>query len=864
VETTTPSEKTRTSVFKKTVKFFFYFFLIVILGIFSLLGLLFVYQDEVKAAIVSELNKYLKAEVKIDPANIDLTIIKTFPDCSIQFTDLLMLEALPVKNRDTLLYAGTLNLHFNIRDLWNKNYEIKKIRLKDAVVKLKVLKNGKENYIFWKAVKKTNTGRSDSLRFNLKLITLENCRLSYKNKKTLFKTEISVQKLDLKGFFHESDYELQSDARFLIHEIVQGKTTFLKGKRCSFSVDMDVSDNEYTFKKTTVNLNELALKLEGRFNYTDSLESLEIKYNAPDLDIASVLSLLPEKYKDKINDYESSGNFYAGGTIRYLNKQSFSVISDFGVKTAQITYKPKSTVVTNVNLEGHLNYSNAGSMLGLKNVHLQLNSDEIKGNCFIKDFSEPYLQFSVEAALNLENLQNFWPIDTLTQLKGQLKIRADAEGSLKNLKEETFSTKVGINLDAHVSDLEAKFKGDDKIYAVENCSIAARDREIEVRELKLKRGHSDMTLNGKIPGVFNYLLDRTSPLVITGSLYSNYLEMEDFMVEANSKDVNENPVIPVNIQFKLNAAILKFSFGKFNAQALTGEVEVKNQKAVISDMKLQTMQGEAEIDAFADNSKGKLDIVLQSKLKNINITDLFSQLNNFRQTTLTDKNIKGLATATVEFSGSWNNRLEADPRAIVSVCNINIERGELIDFKPLLSLSKFVDVQDLKWIKFSSLQSRVEINNSLITIPRTSIRNSALNIEFWGTHSFNNEIDYHIRLLISDLLAKKRRNKDNEFGAVENDRENRRSAFLLMTGNIDNPVIKYDRQGLKEKIKADIKEEKQNIRHLLKEEFGLFKKDSLSRKNKNNESVFELEKPEKEAPKKALEPKKKKEEDDDF
>jgi len=837
-------------------------FLLVFFSISALVTLLFVYEDEVKAAILTELNKHLKAEVKVDPKNIDLTILKTFPDCSIQFTDLLMLEALPVKNRDTLLFAGQLNLHFNIRNLWNKKYEIEKIKLKDGIAKLRVLKNGKTNYVFWKESETKTVQQPDSFNFNLKLISIENCRLSYKNKKNLFKTALTIKKLSFKGRFKDKNFDLGSEASLFIQEIVQGKTNYLKS--CNFSMDLDVEENAYTIKNANVNLNKLGFELSGKFIYSDSLERMDLKYNAPDLDISSLMSLLPEKFKGKIKDYESSGNFYAGGTIRYLDKSSYSFVSNFGIKKGRIRYKPNATEAENVNVEGYLNYSNIASVLNLKNIHLNLNSDEITGHCLINNFSDPYLLLRADATVKLENIMSFWPIDTLSSLKGNLKISTEVEGLLSALKDQTFSEKVKLNLEAQISLLEAKFKGDEKVYAVENCQISAKEREVEVKDLKLKRGSSDLVLNGKIPGMFNYIVDRKAPLTIKGSLYSNYIKMEDFMSQGKSaSEGNDNPLIPGNINFKLNAAILKFSFGKFEAQAITGEIDLKNQKVFASDIKLQTMQGEASIDAFADNSKNRLDVTLQSNLKNIDISELFSQLNNFGQSTLTDKNIKGSATATLTFAGRWSNRLIADPKTIQASCNLLIERGELNDFQPLLSLSKFVNVEELKRVKFSSMQSAIEIKNSTIIIPKTSIKNSALDIEVWGTHTFENRIDYHIRLLISQYLSKKRKAQDSEFGPVENDPDNRRSAFILMTGTLDDPKIKYDTKGLKEKIRNDIKAEKNSIKQLFKEEWNVFRKDSSLKKAKKEEPAFEIEKPEKSVPKKTLELKKK-EEDEDF
>jgi len=195
----------------------------------------------------------------------------------------------------------------------------------------------------------------------------------------------------------------------------------------------------------------------------------------------------------------------------------------------------------------------------------------------------------------------------------------------------------------------------------------------------------------------------------------------------------------------------------------------------------------------------------------------------------------------------------------------------LVDFKPLESLSKYVEVTELRDIKFSSLQSSFDIKNQIITIPRTSIKNSALNIEFWGKHTFKNEIDYHIKLLLSELLAsKKRANKqlDEELEFTENDPENRRSVYLLMTGTVENTSIKYDRKGLKQKIGEDIKAEKQTLKQILKEEFGLFKKDSTLIKNeaKKGDQKFKIEVGEEKDKKKPnnLQPKKKEEDDEDF
>lgn len=851
------------SVFKKILKVFMWIILLILLVAVSLLALLFVYEKEVKAEIVKELNRHLNAEVKIDPKNIDITILRSFPDCAIEFKEVLMYEALKVKQRDTLLYAGRLNLFFNIEDLWNKKYVIEKIKIKDAVAKLRILKNGQNNYSFWQTSNDT-VQTKDSLDFHLKLISIENCRLTYKDKPNEFKIQAYLNLVKFSGHFNETNFEMQAEIKTKVHEFSFENTPYLKDKNAELSLSLQVNENNYSLNKARIKLNKLTVDVNGNFDVGKKLERMSLTYKAHELEIASLLSLLPERFKKHINDYESSGHFYAEGNLRYSEKSGYSTINDFGIKNGKITYKPSSTSAERVNVLGHLEVTDKTSYLQLKDIYLSLNNDEIKGNCSISHFSDPEIDVNASADLNLESLQNFWPIDTVSQLKGKIKLLGELKGLAKDIKSNALSENVIVNFDASLTNIEVQFKQDDKQYAVESGSISVREREVVVSEMKLKRGKSDMSVSGRIPGLFKYLLDRTAPLTITGSLNSNNIRLEDFMAaSSNSSAYNNNDLIPANVSFNLDAGIKNFSFGKFEAQEIRGDLEIRNQKMIVTDMKFKTMQGEAQFQAYVDNSHKKLDVVLQSDLKNINITELFSQLNNFGQTTLTQENLKGLGSATVDFTGSWNNRLEVDESSIKALCNLIITGGELIEFKPLLSLSKFVDVNDLKRIKFSTLQSNIEIKNSTIFIPKTAIKNSALNLELSGTHTFDNVINYHIQLLISELLAKKRQKKDDEFGPVESD-NNKRSAFISMTGTVDNPIIKYDRQGLKQKIKEDLKQEKQTIKELLKEEFGLFKKDTLVRKTKTEETNFQIEKPNAPAPKRPLEPKKKKEEEDDF
>ncbi len=843
-------------------------FFTIVISVLSLLiigvTLVVIYEDDVKAIVIKELNKHLNAEVRVDPKNIDLTIIKSFPDCALEFKQLTIMESANIKDKDTLLYTESLSLGFNIKDLFSKRYNIKKIALGKGRADLVVDKKGNANYIVWKS---DSTAKSnDSLAFALEKITLSDFVLNYKNSRARVKLESSIKHINFKGAFASSNYLLKADGKAFVSLFLVDKTEYIHHKNLYFDVALDVNQTTYTIRHAETDFNSAKMESSGNFVLQDSLISLDINFNGKNLDISSTLSLLPEKFQNQIADYKSDGEFYAKGECHYHYSKPLSLVADFGIRQASITYKPQNTTLSNVNLQGSLNLSKRSSVLKLQNISANLHANTFKGDVEISDFNDPYLKLNIAAKTNLAELMTFYPVDTIREISGSIDITANIEGSVNDMKNNTFSPDIRANGTATLKDLKAAFRQSNKDLNIPGGELKLTDRRLSVSGLKILKGSSDVTLNGEMPNFLGYLFDPNTALGINAHVTSEKIELEDFLFSAGSSSGSSSFSISDKLELNVEVSLQKLSFGKFTAADIKGSLLLKDRKVALKDLSLGATDGTIRMNAFADASGKELKVSGDCDLEQLNIRKLFTELNNFGQTTLEDKHLKGFVTAHVSFMASWNEKLEVNTNSIRANSSITIERGELIGFKPLESLAKYIDINELKHIKFSSLQSSIDIRDRMITIPKTSIKSNAINLELWGRHSFDNIVDYHIQLLISELLAKKpRANKqlDDELSLVENDPENRRSVFIKMVGPVDNPKISYDRKGAKEKIREDIRQEKQNIRQILKEELGLFKKDTAKvrqeeKANQNFQIKFGEEKPKKAN---GLQPKKKEEED---
>ena len=340
-----------------------------------------------------------------------------------------------------------------------------------------------------------------------------------------------------------------------------------------------------------------------------------------------------------------------------------------------------------------------------------------------------------------------------------------------------------------------------------------------------------------------YLFLKDQKLMIDANLVSVNTDLNELLTSNSSnKDSTYKLQFSDKMDVKLNVDIGKLSFNKFSSASITGKVRLKNMQLLISPLSFNSMEGKTSGLIMIDGSqKNVLLISCEAKITDVNITKLFYEFGNFGQTSLKDENIKGIVTADVQFASVWSNELKPEMDKIYTKADITIKEGELLNYAPMKGLSKFLKVSDLNDVKFATLHNQVEIKDKTIHIPAMDIKSSAIDIVASGEHNFDNHINYSIKLLLSDLMAKKARKakiENDEFGVVEDDNVGKTCLYILVTGTVDNPVYKYDAKGVKAKIAVRAIEEKQTLKTILNDEFGWFKKDTaVAKKQKDKKEI---------------------------
>ncbi|MGB1318595.1 MAG: AsmA-like C-terminal region-containing protein, partial [Flavobacteriales bacterium] len=338
-------------------------------------------------------------------------------------------------------------------------------------------------------------------------------------------------------------------------------------------------------------------------------------------------------------------------------------------------------------------------------------------------------------------------------------------------------------------------------------------------------------------GLKEILTAPSKPVVLTGNVSLDELDVVKLPQEWSFESSEDEGAASRPVSIKVNVKANRILYHGFSATNVAGSIAMKNQTVDVSNLRFNALDGNISADLrFAPNSAGYL-MNLDAALNNINISRALDEWNNFGQSTVTSTNLKGRATANL----SSDIYLDQDYNLIKDElrvdADVEISGGELIEFEPLQAMSRFISVDELKRVQFDTLRNRLSIRNSKLVIPKMSVSSNILNVQVFGEHAFDQEMDYHVNLLLNDLLRRKAKKKKTFEGHEIVGEGGKTRLFLWVRGKPGDLKVGYDKREVRKKLKDDFKKEGQTIKQLFKEEFGGAKE----KQEESEEVQFRLE-----------------------
>jgi len=149
-------------------------------------------------------------------------------------------------------------------------------------------------------------------------------------------------------------------------------------------------------------------------------------------------------------------------------------------------------------------------------------------------------------------------------------------------------------------------------------------------------------------------------------------------------------------------------------------------------------------------------------------------------------------------------------------------------------MSKFIDSDELRNIKFSELHDVIHIENEKIEIPELMIKSSVSTIGLRGTHTFDQHIYYKLKVPVKNLKASKKKEAETAY----EEGINGPIVHLIVSGTTDDFEIKYDKKETKKIIEEKITNEIETIKNVIK---GNYEEEKEEQIELEEEEFFEFD-----------------------
>jgi hypothetical protein len=828
----------------------------------SVLVLLFsislIMQNKVAGILLKTLNNNFST--KIEAGSYRLSLIKKFPKASVELKNVLV-HSSPDFDRaafrgistDTLLSAKSASIDFRTIDMLRGTYTFTKISVRSGKLSLFTDTSGHYNYDISKSENKTDG--TNKVKLNLNRINLSDVGFVYNDLRVDLIIGGIFKDGQLKSKIRGNNIDFGGNSKVIFDQFRLGDFSLRQRIPAELEVVLNQNEKGTFFRKSTMRIENWDFVLTG---FVASDNYLDLNVTADNIDISRITRYLPEKYSKAASAYHPSGtlkfNWTTKGKPTTAEDPHYEIT--FSLKNAHIDNSGSDLKIDKFSFDG--SYTNGAknrpltSSFGITNFTTRLGSADYKGSFSVSDFTNPKTEFIFKGKLLPSELREFLNLKNVTSAGGSIDLNLKFSGRPGKKDSYTFSDV--FNLD---SQSEVVFN---------SVGLSLQNKQLDIRDatgsfvinetattdnFRLTLNKQKILFSGKFVNFPGWLTGNPVNLMGSATISASSFRPELFMNTSGEKSEKSEKTaaqasvsLPDDINLDLNFKVDTLVYKTFDARNISGTLNIKPNMLNFRTFSMNSQKGRVAGNGLVIQNRNKSFIGRGSfAVTGVDVNEAFMTFHNFGQDFLKAENLAGTLSGNITLILPADSLLNPDIRSIVAEGKFILTDGALIDFDPIKALSSFIALSELENIKFDRLENDFFIRNNIFYLPQMDIKSSAANLSVNGQHSFDNDYQYHVKMLLSEILsnkARKNRTISDEFGEVQDDGLGRTSVLLKIVGKGEEVKVSYDMKAAGTKIREEIKKEKQTLKTIINEEYGLYRKDSEPVQKKSSRPRFRI------------------------
>lgn len=502
---------------KKVLKWVLYIFGgIVVLFLAAAFIIPPLFKDDIRAAVVKEVEKSVNAEVYFD--DVSLSLFTNFPNITAG------LEGLGVVNRapfdgQILFATKKFEVEVNLSDiLFGDELRVKGISLVDPIINIHVLKDGRANYDI--AVPSADTVATEEeageFSFGIDHWRVINGDVSYVDESLPYSLHIRGMNHTGNGDFTQAAFDLRTKTQADSVTTAFDGVEYLTNKKVDIDATINISEDfsRYAFRENNVKVNDFVMQFEGEITMKGDDIGMDLSFSTPDNSFKSLLSLVPGIYTQDFDKIRTEGELAFNGSVKGVyNAHSMPGFAlNLLVKDAMFQYPDLPTAIKNINVDLAVDNPDGvieNTVVDLRNMHLDFGSNPVDARAKITKMYPTQLDASVAARLNLDELTSMFPIEGL-EMRGVYALNVKAEGVYDSLKKTLPSIDAAMSLaNGYIKSSEFPIPLDQMQFTstVRNTAGQMATTVIDVKDFSMLMDGEKLAADLRIENLDNYTWD---------------------------------------------------------------------------------------------------------------------------------------------------------------------------------------------------------------------------------------------------------------------------------------------------------------------------------------------------------------------
>lgn len=760
-------------------------------------------KAEILAEITSQLSDRISGNLEIQ--DMEPSLIRSFPNISVTLKNVSLKDSLYATHKHALLDVREVYVKVNTFALLRKKVDIRQVSLKDGKIFLYTDSTGFSNTYLLKGKepRKPATGKQPTIR----RIALENIRFTLENHIKLKLYNFNIRGLRAEMNFDNTGWQAQVNLETRIEDLQFNTTKGSYAKQKLLKADIGV---QFTRQNKTLRIppqdfrfDGQPVRIGGEFNFSQQPALFAIDITGSRLPFRFATSLVTPNIATKLDSIDFvepiDVNAHLHGRMQFRDTPYVKV--NWAVKNNVLD--GKSLTLDAVNFTGEffnevqpgLGHNNANSRLTIRQFSALYDSIPIKADTIrVINLEHPVLTGRFTSAFPLTRLTNAIGPELFRFTSGEALVDLDYAGTWNQkdtipgylrgvirVKNGSF-TYVPRNQDFHTCHATLDFAGADLFF----------------RDISLQSGSSSVQMEGSMKNILNLYFAAPEKVRIDWSVRSPLININEFQSffakrqkrttpqqarknkQKMSRVMKQLDVVLEMSSVNMDLAVEKVRYRQFAASNVKAGLHMDQQGIQLSNVALQAAGGQMNLNGNIRHAGSDDKFTLSANIRSVQVDQLFHAFNNFGQTGVTAKNLKGVFSATANVTGNMKEDATVKPHTMYGTVNFTLNRGALVNFEPLMNLSKFVfRKRDMSNITFEKIQNTLDIKGSKIYIHPMLIASSVLNVEVEGVYGIPKGTDIKLRVPLRNPK------KDELVTDVEELQKRRKSGIVINLHAVD-------------------------------------------------------------------------------